>query len=130
MPLDPKVKKAIATNRDRADAIAVGIVVAVGPSPGVWSGLVETYQEATYRVKTFLPRKADLRKPDRLTVRHPLVAGSLTADAAQPRLNMELFRVDSELVLFLTQRKDTWATTDENYGVLRMTAEIEELLRQ
>jgi hypothetical protein len=126
--IDPLIA-AVAANTIEANLIAVGTVQALGPPPGMWSGLVAAYQEVTYRPVTYLKVVPPwLPRWDRLEVLHPVVALSRTADPEHPRLRADLFHPGAELVLFLRDENGRWAAMEENYGAVPLTPEVEGLL--
>src|SRR5690348_4602658 len=94
-------RQAVTAAFQQADAVAVAVVEDVGDPPGGWSGTYAAYQQVRYRVKQFTPRRPVGAAPKEITVRHPVVARSRTADRHQPRLDPILFQKGNELVLFL-----------------------------
>jgi hypothetical protein len=105
-----------------ASAIFEGEVVAVGPSPGVWSGRFVAYQTVTYRATKIVsdPDKR-LEVGATVLVQHMLVAGSETADP-QPRLRQALVVVGAMVIVLAKWSDGHWAGIDEHYGVVTADA--------
>ena len=113
-PSDPAFARAAAA----ASTVFEGSVVAVGPTPAVWSGRYAVYQAVTYRVTRIV---AD---PDRrlsvdaqVTVQHLLVAGSETADAG-PRLRPALAHTGAPVIVLASWSGDHWTGVDEHHGIV------------
>ena len=113
-----KPEDSIVGNAKKADAVAVAKVRAVGAPPPVWSGTFAAYQQVHYQIVRWLRKPSEELKGDTIIVFHPVVAKSLTADAHRPRLREDIFRVGSELILFLKQKDSRFETLDENHGVV------------
>ena len=113
-PADPAFARAVAT----APVVFEGDVVAVGPTPGVWSGRFVAYQAVTYRVtRIVVDADHQLSVGARLTVHHVLVAGSETADAS-PRLRPTLVHGGAAVIVLARWIGDRWAGLDEHHGVV------------
>lgn len=109
----------ILKNASIADAVAIANVKSVGAPPPAWSGVFASYQQVQYQVVRWLRKPAQESTSDSLVVFHPVVAKSLTADAHNPKLREALFRVGSELILFLREKDSGLEAIDENYGAVR-----------
>jgi hypothetical protein len=93
-------------------------IAEVGRSPGAWSGVYAIYQTVTYRItKVHADRDRRLAVGDRVTVRHPLVASSETADR-EPRLRPDLVRVGASVIVLADWRDDQWTGVDERHGIV------------
>jgi hypothetical protein len=129
MATDEALRAALRANTARAPVIVTGSILAVGPSPGIWSGRFPVYQEVTYQPRHWKrlipPRAPDL---ERLVVRHLLVAGSRTADPDHPRLRPDLFQVGAEMLLFLELIDGHWTCLGEDYGAVPVTDEVREVV--
>jgi hypothetical protein len=116
----------ILNNASKADAVAIANVRSLGAPPPAWSGVFASYQQVQYQVVRWLRKPAQESTSDSLVVFHPVVAKSLTADAHNPKLNNSLFRIGSELILFLREKDSRLETIDENYGAVRADAKTVE----
>jgi hypothetical protein len=108
----------ILKNASKADAVAIAKVRSVGTPPPAWSGAFAAYQEVQYQVVRWLHKPAHEPQGDLIVVFHPIVAKSLTADAHDPKLRESLFRIGSELILFLREKDSRLETIDEHYGAV------------
>lgn len=95
-----------------ADAVVLGRVREVHPTPGVWCGIVVTWQQVTYDVDEVL-HGSDV--PRQIRVGHMLVGGGLVCEHA-PFLRPELFQPGSRFLLCLKRDRDAWLVNDESYG--------------
>lgn len=84
---------------ERADAVFVGVVTAVGPAPSSWSGLVPTHQQVTYRVDSTLKGRL---AGSSVEVGHAVVQGSQTAGTNGPGLSGSRFAVGSKHLVIVT----------------------------
>jgi len=128
--MDEKAAKAIATNSKKAEWIVVATVRSLGPPPGIWSGLIATYQEVHYQPSRYLKGQPKESPTAPIVVFHPVVGKSLTADDAYPKLRDALFQPGAELILFLCQRHGRFESFDENYGVVRHEPEAWALIME
>src|SRR5262245_22328592 len=113
--MDARQISAISKNYALAELVVVGQLASLGSSPGLWSGIVPSYQEAVYEKLRYLkgaPRITQVR----LIVLHPIVSRSMTAAEGAPILRSSIFRCGATLVLFLRERAGRLITFDENYG--------------
>lgn len=79
-------------------AIAIGEIVRVEPSMGVWSGYFPVVQRVHYKVKELLKGEV----PDTtINVAHFIVANSAFVDTAKPQLSTAIFKEGNSFVLFL-----------------------------
>ena len=108
----------IVGNAGKADAVVIAKVRSVGAPPPAWSSAFAAYQEVKYQVVRWLHKPAREPSGDSIVVFHPVVAKSFTADAHEPKLRESLFRVGSELILFLREKDSRLETFDENYGAV------------
>jgi hypothetical protein len=93
----------VARSVAKAPVVFVGRVVAVGPSPGVYSGVVVTRQSVIYDIEEVWKGRAPA---PRVVVSHVL-AEEPTLDPAEPRLNPAVWRVGARLVIasdFVTEK--------------------------
>ena len=74
-----------------SDLVVLARIIKIGPSPGIWSGVLISRQPVVYKVERVLRGFCSL---DKLAVHHVLVSKSPTADqdAEKPRLNPTLFK--------------------------------------
>jgi len=110
----------------QADAIAVGTVKSLGSPPPAWSGVFAAYQPVHYHVVKWLRKPAPGNERDGITVFHPVVAKSRTADPDHPKLLESLFHPGAELILLLRVKDSRFETFDENYGVIQNDAKTQE----
>jgi hypothetical protein len=101
-----------------AGAIFEGEILAIGPTPGVWSGRFAAYQAVTYRITKIVtdPDKR-LSIGEQVIVQHLLVAGAETADL-QPRLRRALVAVGAAVLVLVNWSDDHWTGFDEHYGIV------------
>ncbi len=95
-----------------ADAIVLARVREVHPTPGVWCGVVVTWQHVTYDVDEVLHGTGVARE---IRVGHMLVGGGLVCEHA-PFLRPELFQPGSRFLLCLKRDRDGWLVLDESCG--------------
>ena len=101
-----------------ASAVFEGTVVAVGPAPMGWSGLVEVYQTVTYRIsRVVADRDKRLSVGATISVHHVIVAKSETADT-KPQLRLDLVNVGSTVIVLADWRDDLWVGIDEHFGIV------------
>ena len=113
-PSDPAFARAAAV----APTVFEGSVVAVGPTPAVWSGRYAAYQAVTYRVTRIVADPDRLLSVDaQVTVQHLLVAGSETADA-RPRLRPALAHAGAPVIVLARGTGDHWTGVDEHHGLV------------
>lgn len=97
-----------------ADAVVLAHVQKVHPSPGVWCGIVMTWQEVTWTIETVVGGVAlsgDLR------VGHLLVGDTPMIRADEPCVRSERIWKGARAILCLTKSEDRWLVQDEDYGV-------------
>jgi hypothetical protein len=98
-----------------AELVLVVKPLRVEKSPGIWSGTLATFQAVQYRVVRVLKGAP----PDEtVTVLHPLVARSRTADEHEARLRESLFDGARTLVVFARLDNGKLVSFDENWGVV------------
>jgi hypothetical protein len=113
-PSDPTFARAAAV----APTVFEGSVVAVGPTPAVWSGRYAAYQAVTYRVTRIVADPDRLLSVDaQVTVQHLLGAGSETADA-RPRLRPALAHAGAPVIVLARWTGDHWTGVDEHHGLV------------
>ena len=89
----------------RADVLFVGEVVAVQPSPGVWSGVLAVTQIVRYRVIELIrgqPLGAEV------AVEHPIVGPPVT-ERDEPELSHAIWRVGARLLIGANLRSQSAA---------------------
>lgn len=101
-----------------ARAVFEGDILAIGTTPGVWSGRFAAYQAVTYHVTKIVtdPDKR-LSIGAQVIVQHLLVAGSETADT-QPQLRPALVAVGATVIVLVSRSDDHWTGFDEHYGIV------------
>jgi hypothetical protein len=111
---DPAFARAAAV----APTVFEGSVVAVGPTPAVWSGRYAAYQAVTYRVTRIVADPDHQLSVDaQVTVQHLLVAGSETADA-RPQLRPALAHAGAPVIVLARWSGDHWTGVDEHHGLV------------
>jgi hypothetical protein len=113
-----KPEEKVSSNARKADLIMVGRVKSVGAPPGGWSGAYAAWQGVEYTIVRYLKKPQKEITATSVTVFHPVVGKSRTADEAQPRLRESIFRPGAELILLIRQKDSRLETFDENFGVL------------
>ena len=93
-----------------SEVVVVAEVVAVHPSPGVWSGVVASVQHVRYKVLETLKGKV---KHTDIDAGHYVVANSLTADRNMAQLSPTLFKPGNHLVLMLSRERGHGCKLDE-----------------
>lgn len=118
-PAVGKVDPAYARAARAAPAVFEGEIVRVERGPKAWSGTLVIYQAVTYRVtRVVTDRAGRLSTGAELTVRHPVVAQSATADTTEPQLRPALARVGNAVIVLAAWSDDRWTSTDENHGLV------------
>jgi hypothetical protein len=98
-----------------SDLVFVGTVTSIGAAPVRWSGRYASYQTIGYSVDSVLKGNfADAQ----LSVQHPVVDGSRTADAVNIGLSSTLFGVGNRLIILASITGPSVFDVDENFGVL------------
>jgi hypothetical protein len=114
--MDEQLEKAIEANTATAQLVVVCVVKFVGTPPGIWSGLIATYQEVHYEPIQYI--KGQSREDGFLKVFHPIVAKSKTTASERPQLRDSLIYQGAQLIVFIRERASRLETFDENYGIL------------
>ena len=113
--MDPKLIERMC---QQSEAVVVAAVKSVGTPPPAWSGVFAAHQPVQYQVVRWLKEPAPKIQQGTLTVFHPVVAKSLTADPNEPKLLETLFHPGAELILFLRFKDARFESFDENYGAV------------
>lgn len=110
----------------QAELVALLRPVSLLPAPGAWSGTFAFYQGVRYRVVAIAKGAAPVGET--LTILHPVVAGSPTADQRHPKLRSSLFDPAHTLVVFARTEKGQLYCLNENDGVLPLNEELRQRL--
>lgn len=78
------------------DVVFRGRIIAVGRSPGFFSGIVKAYQPVTYDIVELLKGQYAYSS---VTVFHLLVGGAPTEEPGEPVLRRSMFRRNRRLVI-------------------------------
>lgn len=124
-PDQPRDTLGLLVALSEADACFFGKVVSVGEPPGVWCGVVATFQEVVYEPEEPVifadawPDGGPGKK--NLAVKHYIVANSRCVDRDAPRLRPELFEPGARFLVSVRRQPEALAF-HENFSVLPVTA--------
>ena len=110
----------------KAELVWIGQIEKVEDSPRLWSGRILAFQSVHYLVERVLKSELFAKTPGqsaKISVRHLLVQGARTVDAAEPRLVADLFQPGQRLLLLLKSDADGLRTLDADRAVLLADAE-------
>ena len=111
------MEERIVKNLREADVVLVGSPTGLESSPGIWSGLLATYQGVHYRVERYI-KGAGAAPVYSIVILHPLVSGAPTADLREPKLRAEVFAPGRRLVVFARVQDHKLYCIDERSGVI------------
>jgi hypothetical protein len=89
--------------------------MSTGPAPSSWSGRFASYQTIGYTVDSILKGSP---AGTQVSVMHPLVNGSHTADTANIGLSSSLFSVGNRLIILASVTGQSVVDEDENLGAV------------
>jgi hypothetical protein len=104
-------------NLAAATLVFEGEAIAIGRSPGIWSGPAPVYQRVEYRVVRVIKGNV-VAAGQAFKVGHLLVALSPTADPNSPKLRESMFHPGSRLVVFARYEHDGWVALNERDGAV------------
>jgi hypothetical protein len=135
-----KDEQKIIQNLNKAEIVVVAEVLEIGKEPGFWSGYFATFQTVHYRIVEVI--KGSLEENE-ISIRHPVVKNSRTADKSKPKLSSIIFAKGNRLILFIEKQNgkesdrrsncnsnDGYQTFDENFGVLIADEDIVKIIRK